>query len=96
MKKHFHRGLLVGLGLASLAAKDAVKRVQALIAQGQITKAQGQQVLRDIKAFANKKETEIERLAIREARREIKTLRKVSKKHLVTLRMHLERLEKNL
>jgi polyhydroxyalkanoate synthesis regulator phasin len=96
MQKHYKKGLMVGLGLAALALKDAKKRVDQLIKQGHLTKEEGERLLKDVRRFTSQKEGEIERVALAEAKVQMKIIRAESKKRIIQLRQELEKLEKRL
>ncbi|MFH1133391.1 MAG: hypothetical protein V1735_02795 [Nanoarchaeota archaeon] len=96
MEKHFRKGLLVGFGLASLAANDARKRVNAMIQEGEITKQHGEKLLHDVTHLSAKQQKEIQRKAEVEAHKQLKAMRTEAKVHLGTLRRLIVRLEKEL
>ncbi|MFH1409297.1 MAG: hypothetical protein ABIH34_05295 [Nanoarchaeota archaeon] len=96
MKDQFIKGMMLGIGLASLAAKDAIKRVNELTKKGALTKQQARKLLTDVKALGKKHHKHIERKAMAESKKQVASFKRISKRELAALRKTLARLEKRL
>lgn len=82
MRKKLKKGVMIGLGLATIAKESVEKKVKELEKQGKINKKEAKKFLNKVNKLARSKQGHIVRVVAKEADRAISTLAETAKKDL--------------
>jgi len=90
------KGLLLGIGIASLTGKEIEKRVRKLIKSGYFTEKEGKELIKKLAKEANKHVRNIRKHAEAEARKQLNKLNNNYGPEIKKLKKEIEILKRNI